>query len=71
MSYQISNPILALVGATASVGNSMFAEELFNVEFCESLNGLDALTNEGKFDGMTSVNMCRVIHSRIAIWAEY
>lgn len=71
MAYQVSNPILVLVGATASAGNAMFADELFNVHLCESLHGLDPLLSEGKFDGLSAVNMCRIIHDRVTLWADH
>lgn len=71
MAYQVENPILVLVGATASAGNSMFADELFNVEMASSIKGLSPLISEGKFDGLTAVTMCRVIHDRVTLWADH
>lgn len=61
----MTNPIFALVGATASVGNRMFAEELFNVELGDSIESLAPILSEGKFDGLPAVLLCQIIDDRI------
>lgn len=65
MASNVTNPILVLVGATASVGNRMFAEELFNVELFESVKSLAPILSEGKFDGLPAVLLCQIINDRV------
>lgn len=65
MAYQVGNPILALVGAAASVGNRMFADELFNAEMSKSISSLEPILSEGKFDGCNALTLCQIINDRV------
>lgn len=69
MTYQVANPILALVGAAASNGQRMFAEDLFNVELADSIKGLAPILSEGKFDGLDARTLCQIINDRVRCWS--
>jgi len=65
MAYNVANPILVLVGAAASNGQRMFAEELFSVELSNSVESLSPLLSEGKFDGLPAVLLCQIVNDRV------
>lgn len=69
MAYQVQNPVLVLVGAAASQGQKMFANDLFNAEMCESIKGLTPLLSEGKFDGLDAITMCQILNDRVQLSA--
>lgn len=70
MAYQVQNPILVLIGATASQGNKMFADDLFNVELVQSIKSLEPILSEGKFDGLNATTLCQIMNDRVQCWAN-